>query len=143
MAEKFNLNQRAAEVVRAPFEFVWGPNDQEWSMKNAFKLDLDVVVAAIESSDMESIRRAMREAMGPEQWKRFAKEAPLDLDAAKLLFNAWLDHGGMDPGESSGSSTSSAESTAEPSNQTSTTSTASASGTRSTARKRAGTRRAS
>lgn len=140
MPEVFNLNQRAAEVTREPFPFVWGPDDEEWELKSAYKLDVNLIAEAMSTGDLTIIRKAMQAGMGDEQWKRFTA-IPLDLDAIKLLFNAWMDHTGDDPGESSGSGTSSKESTAGPSQRTSRATTGSGSTGRSSAAKKSGTAR--
>lgn len=156
MSEPFDLDAAEAEVVRAPFQFNWG--GRSWALENAFKLDLNVIVGALDGN-VVAIDRSLRMGLGPDQADQFfgrpavvddegkvleAAISPvkaLTLDGAKILLTRWTDHSGLESGESSGSSGSST-STAEPSKPTSPDSTGSGSTKRSTAAKRSGTRRA-
>jgi hypothetical protein len=154
MADPFDLDAAEAEIARTPYTFVWG--GREWTLANAFKLDLRVVMRGIEG-DVESIFAALRAGLGeqaddflgaPAEYDGQGTQTrpavtpvkPLTLDAAKILFGRWTDHSGLDAGEPSGSSGSS-KSTEEPSRPTSPATTASASTKPSSARRKTATRR--
>jgi hypothetical protein len=156
MIDSFDLDAAEAEVVRAPFPFSWG--GRQWTLLNAFKLDLRLIDKAA-SGQMDAIQEALRDALGNAADRFFGAPAALDdkgtetraaipaakalnLDAAKILVDRWLDHSGMDPGESPGSSGSS-PSTEEPSKPTSANTTKSGSTRRSSAPRKTATRRAS
>jgi hypothetical protein len=157
VSEAFDLDAAEAEVVRVPFPFAWG--GRQWTLLNAFKLPMLLIDKAT-SGNMDAIQEALRVALDGQADRFFGAPAvlddkgvevkaavqaarPLNLDAAKILVDQWLDHSGMDPGESPGSSGSS-PSTEEPSKPTSPASTTgSASTRRSSAPKKSATRRAS
>src|SRR5687767_14365663 len=116
MSESFDLDAAEAEVVRAPFQFNWG--GRQWTLLNAFKLPMLLIDKAT-SGNMDAIEDALRDALEGQAVRFFGAPAvvdekgaeveaavpaakPLNLDAAKILVDRWLDHSGMDPGESPG-----------------------------------------
>lgn len=130
----FDLDAAYADEVGEPFEFRWG--GLKWVVPHLADLDWRLVSLADEM-DIEAIQKVLRKGMGEqaEEWEKQNQPTPAMLK----LFDQWLEHSGMKPGEAQGSDGSST-STAEPSPQTSTGSTASPSAKPSSARRKTGSR---
>ncbi|MEU8334795.1 hypothetical protein [Micromonospora tulbaghiae] len=133
----FDLDAAWADERKPAFRFRWAGT--WWELPHLSDFDWRVVALADEM-DLEAIREALRMGLG-ERAEEFDKH-PQPTPAMLKLFDAWLNHSGMKPGEAPGSDGSS-PSTEEPSPQTSTASTASASAKPSSARRRSGSRSAS
>ncbi|MFI7073557.1 hypothetical protein [Micromonospora sediminicola] len=130
----FDLDAAWAEEQRTPFTFTWAGS--RWTLPHLGDIDWRMVALADEM-DLPAIQEVLRTGMGERaaEWEDTPQPAPAMLK----LFDAWLEHSGMRPGEAPGSDGSS-PSTEEPSPPISTASTASASAKPSSGRRKSGSR---
>lgn len=134
---EWDLDAAYAEVARPPLSFRWA--GQSWLLTHARELDWRTI-EKIDTDDLTigTIREVLQAAFD-DQWAAFA-ETHQPTGMLEKLFNRWLQHSGVDRGESQSSADSSGD-TAEPSKQTSPGSTGSGSRKPSSAGRKAGTRR--
>jgi hypothetical protein len=129
----FDLDAAWAEERRDPFRFRWA--GVWWTVPHLSEIVDWRQIADADSMDLPAIQKLLRTGMGEraEEWERVTQPVP----AMFKLYDQWLAHSGMTPGEALGSDDSSV-STEEPSPPTSTDTTGSPSGKPSSApRKRA------
>jgi hypothetical protein len=93
---EFNLDSYVKGLDLQDFRFHW--NDRRWTFTHVDALD-SWVMAAIGDGDP---LRVFEEAMGSEQFAEF-RALPLPQGGLKELFNRYLKHCGVDPGELHGS----------------------------------------
>ena len=115
----FDLDAAYAAERQEPFRFLW--KGSWWTVPHLSEIDWRLTALADEM-DIDAIREVLARGLGEqaEEFERTDQPTPAMLK----LFDRWLVHSGMKPGEAPGSDGSS-PSTAEPSPQTSTSSTAS------------------
>ncbi len=131
----FDLDAAWAEERKAPFKFRWA--GVWWTVPHLSEIVDWRQVADADSMDLPAIQGLLRTGMGEraEEWAAVMQPVP----AMFKLYDQWMVHSGMKPGEAPGSDDSS-QSTAEPSQPTSTDSTASPSGKPSSAPRRRASR---
>ncbi|MFY1595494.1 hypothetical protein [Micromonospora sp. WMMD737] len=133
--DEFDLDAAYAAELREPFPFRW--RGQSWVVPHLGDISDWRLIERADSLDMAAMRELLTVGLG-DQAERFG-----DVDqfapAMMRLFDQWLAHSGMRPGEAQGSDDSST-STAEPSQPTSTTTTASPSEKPSSARRKTASR---
>ena len=110
MTDVFDLDAAEAEAARSRFPFRYG--GREWSLAHLADLDWRVVARA-DTGDMEAVREAVRDGLGADQHAEF-EQLRQPVSAMTALFDRWLTHSGLRPGESP-ASTDSSGSTAGPS----------------------------
>lgn len=96
---EFNLDAYVKGVDLQPFRFHWA--DRRWTFAHVDDLDSWVMAAISDERPLQ----VFEAAMGAEQFDEFRK-IPLPQGALKELFNRYLKHCGVDPGELPGSSSS-------------------------------------
>lgn len=134
--EEYDLDAAYAEVVRPTFKFRWAKTS--WELPHLGDMDWRAVSLADEV-DIDAIRELFAMALPEEraeEWDRAKQPTPAMID----LFNRWLAHSGMAPGETPGSDDSS-KSTEPASKRTSRTTTGSGSRGRSSAPRKTGSAR--
>ncbi len=131
----FDLDAAWAEQRREPFKFRW--TGVWWSVPHLSEIVDWRQVADADSMDLAAIQKLLKTGLGEraEEWEQVTQPVP----AMFKLYDQWMVHSGMKPGEAPGSDDSS-QSTEEPSPPTSTTTTASASGKPSSAPRRRASR---
>jgi len=129
--DEFDLDAAWVEMKRPPFHFRWA--GVSWELPHLGDVDWRVVALADEM-DLPKIQEALHLGLG-ERASEF-DEHPQNTPAMFKLFDRWMEHSGMRPGEAPGSDDSSG-STDEPSPQTSTDTTESASVKPSSGRRKA------
>lgn len=135
--EEFDLDAAYAEEVKEPFRFRWAA--ASWELPHLGEMDWRATSLADEMN-VDAIRDLFKLAFSAEQgeeWERVKQPTP----AMIKLFDRWLKHSGMAPGETQGSEDSS-ENTEPASKRTSPGSTRSGSGRRSSAARKTATARA-
>lgn len=128
-----DLDAAYSEIAREPYHFTW--QGRKWSLPHMGELDFRLQ-AEIESMDeytLEAIDKLFQRIFGPEQAQEFAQIRVTGPFLA-MLFERWLKHSGVTPGEPE-ASTPSSESTGAKSRPTSGASTRSASPKPSTAKR--------
>lgn len=93
----FNLDAHKAEVDLTPFRFQWG--GKRWEMAHVQELDSWGLIAATGGRELDVITKMFEVAQGEEQFAEFSKK-PLPQYKLQALFDAYMDHCGVDPGES-------------------------------------------
>jgi hypothetical protein len=135
--EEFDLDAAYAEEVKDPFKFRW--SGASWELPHLGEMDWRATSLADEM-DINAIRDLFKLAFSEgqaEEWEKVKQPTP----AMVKLFERWLKHSGMAPGETPGSGDSS-PSTEPASKRTSPGSTKSGSGRRSSAPRKTATARA-
>ncbi|MFF8879600.1 hypothetical protein [Streptomyces flaveolus] len=99
----FNLDAVKAETESTPFRVHW--NGQRFTFAHMQDLDCWEMLAAADGGEANAVMGSLRLALGDEQWAEFRKK-PMPQYKLMPLFNAWSEHCGMKPGESSASSDS-------------------------------------
>ncbi|WP_431728576.1 hypothetical protein [Verrucosispora sp. TAA-831] len=135
-ADGFDLDAAYAAEQRDLFRFRW--RGEWWTVPHLGDITDWRLIAKADSMDMEAMRTLLTKGLG-DQAERFGavdQYAP----AMMKLFDRWLLHSGMAPGEAPGSDDSSPEPTEEPSPPTSTPSTTSASAKPSSGRRKTASR---
>ncbi len=133
--DEFDLDAAWAEERREPFRFRWA--GVSWTVPHLTEIVDWRQVADADSMDLPAIQALLRTGMGEraEEWAAVTQPVP----AMFRLYDQWMVHSGMKPGEAPGSDDSSG-STEEPSPQTSTDTTASPSAKPSSAPRRRASR---
>lgn len=116
----FDLDAAWAEERREPFKFRW--SGVWWTVPHMSEIVDWRQVADADSMDLPAIQKLLRTGMSEraEEWERVTQPVP----AMFKLYDRWMEHSGMRPGEAPGSDDSSG-STEEPSPLISTDTTAS------------------
>lgn len=96
----FNLDAYKAETGLEPFRFHW--NGKRWTMEHAENLDAWGLIGAAGEEQVEVIVQVLELALGEQQYADF-KNSKLPQYKLKGLFDAYMKHCNVDPGESSGS----------------------------------------
>jgi hypothetical protein len=133
----FDLDAAYAEEERPPFRFKWA--QVWWELPHLGDMDWRATSLADEM-EVEAIRDLFNLAFPTEraeEWQKVKQPTPAMIQ----LFERWLKHSGMAPGETQGSEDSS-ENTEPASKRTSPGSTKSGSGRRSSAPRKTATARA-
>jgi hypothetical protein len=128
-----DLDVAYKEIAREPYRFRWAGRD--WTLPHMGELDYRIQ-AEIESTTeftLDKIDTLFRRMFGPEQADAF-NETTVTGPFLAMLFDRWLTHSGVTPGEPE-ASTPSSETTGAKSRPTSGASTSSASPKRSTAKR--------
>lgn len=99
--DTFDLDALVAEAARDPFRFRLG--GKTWTLPQYGSLDWKVLEYG-DSNELTFSREALRIGLG-DQWETFS-EIPLGLNAVGELFERWVKHSGVRPGESAASSDS-------------------------------------
>ncbi|MFY1686500.1 hypothetical protein [Plantactinospora sp. WMMB782] len=136
VADEFDLDAAYAEEVRPPFRFRWA--GVAWELPHLGDMDWRAVSLADEM-DINAIKELFQLAFPPEraeEWEKVRQPTPAMIQ----LFQRWLAHSGMKPGETQGSEDSS-ENTEPASKRTSRSTTGSGSRGRSSAARKTGSAR--
>jgi hypothetical protein len=99
--EAFDLDAVEAEVAGDPFEFTFG--GRPYSLPHLQDVDRTVLNAA-DQGDLEAMKAAFRSGLG-DDFDEFDAQ-PMKLRSLNALFEAWLEHSGLKPGESQASTRS-------------------------------------
>lgn len=120
ITDEFDLDAAWAEERREPFRFRWA--GVRWEVPHLTEIVDWRQVADADSMDLTAIQALLRTGMGEraEEWAAVTQPVP----AMFKLYDRWMEHSGMRPGEAPGSDDSSG-STEEPSPPISTDTTAS------------------
>lgn len=95
----FNLDAYKAEVDLAPFVFKWG--EKRFTMQHVETLDSWGLISASSTKEFEVIVQVFELALG-DQFEQF-KGLKLPQYKLKGLFEAYMKHCNVDPGELQGS----------------------------------------
>lgn len=98
----FNLDAFKAETELLPFRFHW--NSKRWTMEHVEALDSWDLIAASSTRELDILIKVFEAALG-DQYEEFRK-IRLPQFKVKGLFDAYMSHCGVDPGESLGSTDS-------------------------------------
>lgn len=136
----FDLDRWQDEAQREPYPFTWAGRERILPHVQDLSVDVLSLIGQVDAGDPDAVVGVLRVAFGEDQWADLHAARPMPIGAATKLFNQWMAHCGVDPGEAQSSAVSS-NGTAGRSRRTSAGSTASGSPRRSTAPRKAVARR--
>lgn len=97
----FDLDAVEAETSGDPFEFVFG--GRSYTLPHMQDVDRSVLDVA-DQGDLEAMKQAFKSGLG-DDFDEFDAQ-PMKLRSLNALFEAWLEHSGLKPGESQASTRS-------------------------------------